>query len=206
MQIYKVEQIDKKKSKIFIEGKEPIVLYKGEIRRLGLTQNSELEYSEYEKIMVEIVQKRAYLRLLHLLDIRDYTEYQLRDKLRKGDYPSEAIDYAINKVIEYGYIDDNRYAYNYIVSCIKTRSAGRIKQDLIRRGINKKYIDLAFEKTSEDGLFQNTSEMIRKILNKRHYYDNEQNSEQRAKQFKYLLGKGFSPSDILKELKLDISM
>ena len=70
--------------------------------------------------------KRAKLRCMHLLERRDYTEKQLRDKLRLGktQYPPEIIDEAIAYVKAYHYVDDARYARQY-VECMKVKKSRR---------------------------------------------------------------------------------
>ena len=56
--------------------------------------------------MKDVLLKRAKLRCMNLLKSRDYTEYQLRMKLRQGVYPEDIIDAAVAYVASYGYVND----------------------------------------------------------------------------------------------------
>ena len=206
MFVNKIEEVDRKKCRIYIEGKQNIILYKGEIRKYNISENSDLENDIYEVILKDVLYKRAFLKACHLLEKKDYTKYQLIMKLKQNEYPTEAIDNAIDKAIYYGYVNDDRYAYNYIESCIDKKSVSVIKRNLITKGINKDIIDKAFEIANLNGVAQNTSEMIRRILTKRHYYENDKTREEISKQYRYLLAKGFTSRDISQELKLDISI
>ena len=47
-----------------------------------------------------------------------YTERQLRDKLRQGEYPQDVIEEAVAYVKSYGYVDDRKYYLRYLHVCI----------------------------------------------------------------------------------------
>ena len=64
--------------------------------------------------MQEVLPKRAKLRAMNLLQGREYTTSQLRTKLQQGYYPPEIIEQAIEYVAGFHYIDDLRYAVDYI--------------------------------------------------------------------------------------------
>ena len=53
---------------------------------------------------------------MSLLKDRDYTRKKLFEKLKANGYPDECIEKAVQYVSSYGYIDDKRYAVNYIIS------------------------------------------------------------------------------------------
>ena len=92
-------------------------LYRSEIRGLPqaestllMTEDAYLPVSLYEKILTEIVGKRAKKRALFLLERMDRTELQLCEKLRQNGYPEECVAAAVEYVKQYHYIDDLRYA------------------------------------------------------------------------------------------------
>lgn len=88
--------------------------------------------------------KKAKLRAMHLLERMDRTECGLRRKLSEK-YPEEAIEEAIAYVKSYGYLDDVRYAQNYIRCRLKDKSQFRIFQELKSKGIKHDVISLAWE-------------------------------------------------------------
>ena len=51
---------------------------------------------------------------MNLLQGREYTTSQLRTKLQQGFYPPKIIEQAIDYVAGFHYIDDLRYAVDYI--------------------------------------------------------------------------------------------
>jgi len=205
MIVTKVQPLDKKRNIVYVDDRVAFVLYKGDLFTYRIEEDTELSDDTYNKICEEVLKKRALLRLGHLLEKRDYTERQLRDKLHEGYYPDDVIEYAVNKVIGYGFVDDKRYTSRYIECYLQKKSKQRIKSDLFTKGIGKDIIEAAFCELEDDGLVQDEAELIRDILRKRHYYEKEHTMQENAKQFNYLMSKGFSLSAIKNELKLDIT-
>ena len=202
MKIDKIEEYDKKRCRIICDDRFSFLLYKGELHKFGLKENSIITNELYQKIICEVLSKRALARCYNLLDKRMYTVKQLRDKLYQSYYPSVAIDSAINRCVEQGFLNDSEYAYKYLSSAINKKSINIIKCELLQKGISKDTIEEVIELAGDEGVIQNTAELIRTLLLKRHFYDEAATPEKRAKEYRYLLGKGFSSSDILQEINL----
>lgn len=205
MVVTKIQPLDKKRNIVYLDDRVAFVLYKGDLFTYRVEEGQDLSDDTYNTICEEVLKKRALLRLGHLLEKRDYTDRQLRDKLREGYYPDDVINYAMGKVIGYGFVDDKRYALRYIECYIDKRSIQRIKTDLYGKGISKDIIDDALEEAKDDGVIQDEGVLIRDILRKRHYYEREHTRQENAKQFNYLMSKGFSVNAIKSELELDIT-
>lgn len=199
MIIERIENFDKKRRKIYTDESCMFVLYAGEVRKLGIVEGQPVDCLLLEEIE-EILKKRAFLRCLHLLEKRDYTERQIREKLRKGLYQENIISSAIEKCFSYGYINDESYARRYLECYINRKSLVCIRRDLIKKGLETKVLDRVMEEAKVDGILQDSSSMIRELLRKRHYYDKTADEKEKAKQYRYLLSKGFSSSEISKEL------
>ena len=69
-----------------------VVLYKGEIRKLGIEEGCVVTEAVYDKILNEILGKRAIKRAMHLLEKQDRTERQLYDKLKQNGYPEVVLN------------------------------------------------------------------------------------------------------------------
>ena len=59
-------------------------------------------------------QKNARRKAMLLLEHMDRTEKGLSDRLRQAGFSAEATEDAMNYVRSYGYLNDYRYAMNYI--------------------------------------------------------------------------------------------
>ena len=127
MIVTRIEPLAKTRYKVYINGEFCFVLYKGELSRFGIRVDEEVEEQTVEKILSEVILKRAKLRCLRLLEDMDRTEAALRDKLKQGYYPQDIIDQAVAYVKSFGYLDDGRYAENFVRSRLGTKSRREIE-------------------------------------------------------------------------------
>lgn len=197
-------ELDKKRSKIYIDGEFAFVLYKGELRDYCIKTGQELSESNYREIVDVVLPKRCKLRAMNLLQKKDYTENQLRDKLSEGLYPSEIVDDAIHYVKAYHYLDDERYARDYITYHMSIRSRNRIIQDLSGKGISKDIFmpiveELYMEEDSDIEL-----EQIRKLLAKKHYDPEQADFKEKQKIIAFLVRKGFQMADIKRAMDFEV--
>lgn len=201
MTVTEIISIDKKRSRVFFEQEESIVLYNGEIRRFHMEAGRELKEEVFFQIQEEILKKRVKERALYLLKSMDRTEEEIRAKLKKGYYSTELIDYAICFLKEYNYIDDLRYAKNYIRTYTGKKSRKNIQQNLYLKGISKETAEEAFEifygETEDIG----EKEMIYALLKKRKYPFKDADRKEQNRELGFLFRKGFEMEEILYCLK-----
>lgn len=181
-----IEEYHKSKYKIFINDEFAFVLYKGELRRYGIKKGIPMTKELYHELVDQVLTKRAKLRAMHLLEKNDRTEADVRRKLRDNLYPQAAIDAAITYVMNYHYIDDERYAQNYIHYKSSTSSKNEIKQTLLRRGIRKDIVEEALSISEID-----ETNLIMKLIQKRCKEPQMISYEEKQKLFGYLYRKGF---------------
>lgn len=150
--VVSVLPIGKKKYKITMEGTETIILslYPSEVRRYSLQDGGTLSEVSFNEIQ-DILYKRGKERALYYLKSSDKTVVQMRTKLKEGFYPENIINKIIEFLKKYGYLDDYRYAENFISYNKQRKSVQRMKSDLSLKGIEKSIIDDAFiENIQED--------------------------------------------------------
>ena len=114
MVVTKVEMLTKIKYKVYLDEEFAFVLYKGELLHYRIVEGTLLEEDTVQEILQKVICKRAKLRAMHLLEDMDRSESALRKKLRQGLYPPEAVEAAISYVKSFGYLDDARYAENFV--------------------------------------------------------------------------------------------
>lgn len=196
-----ITELTKSRCKIELDHQFAFVLYKGELRQYHLREGEAIREEDYQEIIDEVLPKRAKKRCMNLLQSRDYTESQLRAKLDQALYPPKIIDQAIDYVSSYRYINDLRYAEDYITTHETTRSHGRINQDLYRRGLSKETIEQAWHIWETKGGTQDEYAMIQILLQKKHYIPETATYKEKQKLYAYLTRKGYSPDSIHKALQ-----
>ncbi|MGN8799497.1 regulatory protein RecX [Candidatus Merdisoma sp. HCP28S3_D10] len=140
---------------------------------------------------------RAKRRALHILERSDRTEQELRDKLSENYLP-EVVDAAVEYVKSYHYIDDHRYAVNYLNSRGRVKSSRQIEQELLyKKGISKAVLEEAREEAEP----QDERVQIRRWMEKKHMDPVNAAPEEKRRFYQFLLRRGFRSSDILAELR-----
>lgn len=190
MIVTKTEPLTKTKFKVYIDGQFAFVLYKGELSQFHIREGEEISGETVTKIHEEVIKKRAKLRAMHLLEDMDRTEAALREKLKMGLYPAEAVDEAIRYVKSFGYLDDARYAENFVRSRQGSKSSREIQALLLKKGLSADMIEAAFEKCREDG-GDAEQEAVWKILKKKRFDPDMADEAQIQKIYAYLGRKGF---------------
>ena len=162
------------------------------------SRESEIEYCKAR----ELLPRRAKLRAMNLLQLRDYTEKQLRDKLLGGGYPESVADQAVEYVKSFRYIDDLRYAGDYLAAFAGRKSLRRMEQDLQQRGVSKDIIEQAAADWQQDG-GQDELRMACALLEKKHYDKDSCDRKQQQRLYNFLAYRGFSGEIIRKALQTE---
>lgn len=204
MEITSIEPVAGSKNRYLVcmDDASSFPLYVGELKKYQLKVGEEIDEGVYLEIMQVLLPKRAKLRAMHLLQKKDYTEYQLREKLKSTSYPEKLIDEALDYVKSYHYVDDERYARGYVADCLGRRSKKRIEQDLLSKGIDKEVIaSVTLELLREVDGEVAERELAKTLLRKRHFDPESATFEERQKQMAYLMRKGFTPEVIREAMR-----
>ena len=205
MIVTQLSEISRGRYRVYVENEIAFILYRGELKRLGIREGEEIPEESFREIQEEILPKRARKRAMNLLQRRDYTAAGLREKLRNGDYPEASIEDAIAYVESYGYIDDLRYARDFILYHLDRKSRTRIEQDLQRKGIDRKLIERVFTDLEEAGTSQDEETMIRALLQKKKYDAKMATIQEKQRMYAFLYRRGFHSEAINRALSLDIT-
>ena len=108
-----IVDVNKQRRRVFVNYEPAFVLYNSEIRKYQIKVDSVIMSDIYNEI-ITILTKRAKIRAMALLKSHDYTEGRLREKLQANGYPKCCIDETVAYIYSYGYVDDRRFADNYI--------------------------------------------------------------------------------------------
>ena len=163
MMVTSILPVDKRKSKVFLEEGFAFVLYRGEVERFGIEEGKELEADVYQRILNEVLLGRAKERALYLLKSSGKTEAWMKKKLQEAGYPEEAVDYAMNFLKEYGFINDRAYAESYVRSYGNRKSRRQLVYELSQKGVSQEEISEAFSGQQVDDV-ENARQLLRKRL------------------------------------------
>ena len=199
MEIKNITDFKSNKVKIEAEG-VTFALYKSDLKKYDI-KIGELEDSIYEEIMNAILPKRALDRSLKIITGRDMTEGMIKDKLKEDLYPLEIIDSVIVKLKQERLINDERFIRGFIEGKSSKKSKRDIMIALSSKRVDMNLAEKIYAELFEEGSLSDEKGLILKLLEKRHYDFENADFDEKQKQVRYLLGKGFSYDSIHSALK-----
>ena len=114
-----------------------------------LKSGMEIEKSQLDKIQLDNEKIQATEKAMNHLSATLKTKKQMSDFLAGKGYTQAVIDYVIQKLEGYGYIDDYAYCRAYVGS-VSGKGKAALRAALIRRGAAREAIDAALEETDEN--------------------------------------------------------
>lgn len=113
--------------------------------------------------------RRAMDAALRYLGYRSRTRAQMEEYLRGKDFPAKTVTEVAEKLIGYGYLDDRRYAKEYMEGKLRDRSLGRmrIRMALRERGISDDIIEETLAGYDEDAELSQAVACLQKQIRQR---------------------------------------
>lgn len=114
------------------------------VTKFNLSVGREIDLKQLEKISEESESDAAFNKALNYLGPCARTEKQLRENLSKK-FNSKAVDAAINKLSDYGYINDESYAKQFVSFNSSNKGKLLLKKQMIERGVSNKDVESALD-------------------------------------------------------------
>ena len=154
----------------------------------GAYRNLQREMEEYYALWVH--QIKTPISAMRLLLQQDRTEKELRDRLYRAGFSETASEAAMQYVSGFGYLDDRRYAENYISFHKGRRSRKEISFKLKNKGVPPEILSMAMEGYEIEDESVAIEHLIQKKIKGQRLSDMEYT--QLNKITAYLARKGFS--------------
>ena len=196
MQIVKYEFTKKNKYNVYLSNGEVLNLQEQVITENELLLKKEMSQELYNKLvrdnkiyeLMEMAVKYISIRLRSIKEVKDYL-------LKKGGSNNEVED-AVQKLIESGYLDDDRFTKAFIKDKLKFTTIGdyKIKMQLNKLGVSTSIIEDNMNKIDEHII----EEKIKKII-KKDKKTNKKYSGQilKNKIYNHLLNQGYSQEKVI---------
>jgi len=105
------------------------------------------------------LRRRTFNRALKLLTVKPRSVAELRERLLRGKSTDEkVVETVIARLQEYGYLNDERFAFSYASLKVKQRPLGRrrLERDLklkkVAKGVADEALQLVYAETPEEQL------------------------------------------------------
>lgn len=157
-----------------------------------LKTGQEFDEDYFDNLLIENGNYACFNRGLSVLEKGMKTEKMLREYLLSKGYPKTCIDFGVKKIKEYGYINDENFCENYILSYMNSKSKRKLKYDLLGKGIKESTVDKML-----DDLLEDDSEREKCLLFGQKFMKNREfDLKNKQKFYNHLAGKGFGFDDI----------
>ena len=189
-EITKITQIGSNYSMTVSNLSETIIISAEVLNRYRLKAGTMLTESQLEILLSEAELSQCDQAAARILGIRHHSISELRIKLKKKSYSSQAVEKVVKKYSKSGLLDDSHFAANWVRRKIERKPMGR--SHLIAH-LCKKGIDRTIAETAVELILGETDELdiavqaLRKRWNSLRRFDIEQ---ARKKAYTYLSNRG----------------
>lgn len=126
---------NKSRVNVYVDGEYVLALELLTVMKLGLKIGTEVTETQLAEAALDTEQSVALERAMNYIARGRKTSFQLRKYLTDKEYVPAVVNYVMDKMKYYGYIDDKAYAQAYVEQNSQSKGARRVKQELIQRGI-----------------------------------------------------------------------
>ncbi len=190
----KIQSKDKNKVNLFLDGEFYCSLSLEVAVKHNLKKDIMIDEKVLDGIVLESEKSFAYNQALKLVSTRYKTKKEVEKYLQEKGYASPTIIYVLKRLMEYDFINDERYVESFVAHNMQKDGVIKIKQKLLQKGVKEDIIDSVINS------IESQDEQI-KTLAVKYMKTKEKTKENYAKLFRYLMGKGFRYEEVLSVLK-----
>lgn len=194
MKITAIKQQVKQKDRysIFVNGKYAFSLSEGALLDARLTNGQELDDKQLKELKQQSADDKVLGLALRYVSIRMRSEWEIRSYLDRKKVSPALADIILNKLSEYGFVDDYKFAEAWVNNrrLLRPTSLRKLQQELRAKRVSSEVIEqvLTEDETDEQDILR---ELVAK---KRARYPD------RLKFMQYLARQGFGYEDIKRTL------
>jgi regulatory protein len=171
-------------------------------RRANVRDINETDEKPKRPVDPERSRTRTLQRAVKLLAAKPRSVAELRERLLEKEWTTEeAADYAIARLSEYGYVNDEQFALGYASARVRQKPVGRQQ---LARDLQMKQIDRELAEQTLEKVFEATpeTELIDAAIEKRVRLRGRPTTRQETKSlFDHLLRRGFSYDLIISKVR-----
>lgn len=178
----KVQAKNKNRVNIFVDGAYYDALLADVALQAGLKPGKVLTEDEFIEIKTVSQGKMAFQKAADYIARQTRCTQQVRQYLVQRDYPPEAIEYAVTKLLDYGYVDDMAFAR----ALCHSRSQGKRKGTRYIAGELKKFridpdiIQQVLEEIDPDDQLDNARHLAAKYYQKYQKVEDRRQRQQKV--------------------------
>ena len=177
---------DKTRCNIYIDGRFCCGLTMETVVKNRLKVGKIVSAEELSVMQLESEKNMAFDKALTFLSATRKTEKEIRSHLSKKGYLPAVIDYVVEKLREYGFINDEEYAEAYTESASKKKGGRLIRMELKNKGLSEEAIENALSELDEGQELETAKGILEKYMRGK-----TADKATLQKAYRHLMSKGF---------------
>jgi regulatory protein len=134
--------------------------------------------------------EQALARIVRLVDVRDRSVKEMRERLGREGYDEQVVDEALERAVNCGLLDDERFAKSYCRGKLRSGwGAERIRCELRRFGIEPDEFEYMLTEFSDE------QDQVSRAVTALHRHRSHAKNQREAA-YRFLLAKGYATSVI----------
>ena len=138
------------------------------------------------EIQLESERSTAFDKALTHLSATRKTEKEIRKFLTGKGYLPAVVDYAVEKLRSYNFLNDGEYAEAYAENAAKRKGSRLIRMELMQKGVSEEAVEAAL-----DAIPQEQEEEAARAVLEKYMRGKPFDKPTLQKAFRYLMGKGY---------------
>ena len=165
MEIKSYKKCSNNRYEVSLSNGEKYKIYDDLILKYELLINKNINNKRLEELLDENKLYDAYYQAISYIAYKMRSKKEIKDYLKKKDYSTYDIADTIDKLVENGYINDEKYTKAFVFDSLNLSSKGpkKIKNELIKAGVSNIYIDKELDNID----YNIWEERIDKIISKK---------------------------------------
>ena len=177
---------DKKRCNIYVDGRFCCGLTLETVVKNRLKVGKIITQEELGEIQLESERATAFDKALTHLSTTRKTETEVRRYLEGKGYLPAVVDFVVEKLRSYNFLNDGEYAEAYAESAVKRKGGRLIRMELRGKGVADEDIDAALENIPKEQEEEAAKAVLEKYMRGKTF-----DKATLSKAFRYLMGKGY---------------
>ena len=177
---------DKRRCNIFVDGRFCCGLTLETTVKNRLKVGQIITPERLAEIQLDSEKNTAFDKALTHISATQKTEKQVREFLQGKGYLPAVVDYAVEKLRSYNFLNDGQYAEAYVESISKRKGSKLIRMELRSKGVSEMEIDAALDALPVEQEIETAKGILEKYMRGKIC---DKTTLQKA--CRYLLGKGY---------------
>ena len=198
------QKTNKKKYNLYLDGEFYCGLTQESVAIFRIKVGQILTDEKLKDILNTTETQIAFDKSLNYISRGMKTKRQVKEYLDGKHFSEIVVKNVLDKLENYGYVDDGDYANVYVAQNKKNKGTFRLKQEMLMKGISKETVEEVLVDVDDEESFENAFFLAQKLVK-----DKPLEQKLMAKVNRYLLSRGFSYEIVgrvickLKEISID---